>query len=322
MKFQVGQKVRFLHQSGEGIITRIIDKKTIEVDLGDDFPVDFSPDELITIDRKENILLPKEEKEEKKETPLPVKLGIHLMELSLAVCKDGESHYEIYLVNPEKWEMMFVCFYRIRNKFSYFSAGALRAHGLALMGRLSADELLHCKEFHFQFLHYTEAPGLPQAPMEKNFGWNKSRLEKEPLYIELLKNEAWLYSLRDTFSKPEPVKIENPNEAFYSTTKTQTEIKLPKSTKIIDLHIEKVVKDTRGMDNATMLFAQIQVFEKAISDAIAENYASIILIHGVGEGKLKSKILEKLEFHPKVKKYQPADMMKYGGGATEVWFSS
>lgn len=48
------------------MITAIIDKKTVEVDLGDDFPVDFPIDELIVIDRKENILLPKVEKEEEK----------------------------------------------------------------------------------------------------------------------------------------------------------------------------------------------------------------------------------------------------------------
>ncbi len=319
MKFQVGQKVRFLYQSGEGIITAILDKKRVEVDLGDDFPVDFSVEELIVIDKKENILLPKVEKEEKKETPLPVKLGIHLMDLSLAVTKDGEEFFELSLINPEKWDMLFVCHCRLRNKFMFLNAGALKSQGVATLARLSSDELTHCKEFHFQFLHYTQGPGLPQAPMEKNYTWNALKLEKEPLYIDLLLNDAWLFGLRDRHSTPESIKIENPQDAIYSTASTK-EVKLPKPAKIVDLHIEKIVKDTRGMDNAAMLFAQITAFEKAISDAIVENHLSLIIIHGVGEGRLKSKIHEKLAFHPNVKQFKPADMMKFGGGATEIWF--
>ncbi|MBX7242378.1 MAG: DUF2027 domain-containing protein [Bacteroidia bacterium] len=319
MKFQIGQKVRFLYQSGEGIITSIIDKKTVEVDLGDDFPVDFPIDELIVIDRKENILLPKVEKEEKKETPLPVKLGIHLMDLSLAVSKDGEEYFELYLINPEKWDMQYVCHCRLRSKFMFLSAGSLKSQGVATLTRFSSDELMYCKEFHFQFLHYTQGPGLPQAPMEKNYAWNPGKLDKEPLFIDLIKNDAWLFGLRDRHSQPEPVKIENPLDALYSVV-TPQEVKLPKTAKIVDLHIEKIVKDTRGMDNAAMLFAQLNAFEKAISDALADNHQSLIIIHGVGEGRLKSRILEKLGFHPKVKQFKPADMLKFGGGATEIWF--
>ena len=77
---------------------------------------------------------------------------------------------------------------------------------------------------------------------------------------------------------------------------------------------------TYNLDNADMLFLQITACEKAISDALINNHTSLVLIHGVGEGRLKAKIHEKLHAHPKVKEYRPADMMKYGGGATEVFF--
>ena len=53
MDFRVGQRVRLLHESGEGVIVRLIDKKTVEVDMGDDFPIDVAVDELILIDQAE-----------------------------------------------------------------------------------------------------------------------------------------------------------------------------------------------------------------------------------------------------------------------------
>ena len=64
MKFRVGQRVRMLHESGEGVVTKLIDKKHVEVDLGDDFPIDMHVDELIPIDRSEQTYLTPEEEEE------------------------------------------------------------------------------------------------------------------------------------------------------------------------------------------------------------------------------------------------------------------
>ena len=40
MRYRIGQKVRLLHDSGEGVIISLIDKYHVEVDLGDDFPID------------------------------------------------------------------------------------------------------------------------------------------------------------------------------------------------------------------------------------------------------------------------------------------
>lgn len=317
--FTVGQKVRLLTEKGEGVVTKIIDKKTIEVDLGDDFPVEFDIDEVIPIDRKERILLPKEEKEVKEEENVPVKMGIHLMDLSLTMSLEGTDTYEMHLINPERWEILYVCHVRIKNKFEFLSAGKLKHNGFASLGLISSDRLEHCKEFHFQFLHYLPTGGLPQAPMEKNFVWKHESLKNEPTFVELIKNEAWIYSLRDTVSIPKVIEAAEGLGSAYITYQKK-EIKLKTGTKILDLHIEKVVSDTRGMDNAAMLFAQIEAFEKAMSEALIENPHSVIVIHGVGEGKLKAKIHEKLASNGKVKRFAPANILKYGGGATEIWF--
>lgn len=318
--FYIGQKVRFIGQKGEGTIVKQLDKRTLEVDLGDDFPVEFDVDELIPIDRAENMLLPEAEKKQKSVDEVPVRLGTKLFELSLVVAPIAADHFELLLVNPEKWELMFVCYYKIKGKYVFFQSGKVAAQQFQELGRLSKDELTHCRAFHFQLLQYAKTSGLPQAPVEKNFDWTADKLTgTEPAFLDLVKKEAWIFSLREKNEKPlQSLHIETTEQPFY--TPPVKEVKLLKTQKIVDLHIEKLVKDTRGMDNADMLFRQVQAFDKEFFEAIAEGYRSLVVIHGVGEGKLKRKIHEKLQFQYQqhISSFQPADMLKFGGGATEV----
>ena len=104
MNYRIGQRVRLLHASGEGVIVALIDKKTVEVDMGDDFPVDVNVDEIIPIDRAEAFYLGDEEttpEPEKKTNSLKTTgtLGISLIELSLVVYKhEGEDLFEVLLI--------------------------------------------------------------------------------------------------------------------------------------------------------------------------------------------------------------------------------
>ncbi|MFN0200345.1 MAG: Smr/MutS family protein [Bacteroidia bacterium] len=318
MKFIIGQRVRFLSEKGEGKITAILDKNTVEVDLGDDFPVEYEVNDLIPIDIHENILLPPEEVEKKKakdDDPLPVRLGIHLMELSLAVCPSGADHFELFLANPEKWDILFTCYGRIRSKFEMLGAGKVASNNFTLIQRISVDQLSHLRDFHFQFLHYTTGSGMPQSPVEKNYTWKMEYLHKNSVFSELLQKDTWYFPLRDKNNAPQPVFTAK--ESDYIKLKN-TPDNLPKGTKVVDLHIEKLVTDTENLDKAAMLFIQINAFEQAISDALVENYTNLVLIHGVGEGKLKSEIHRRLHIHSKVKSFKSAETLKYGNGATEV----
>lgn len=326
MQFTLGQKVRFKDQAGEGTITAIIDKSTVEVDLGDDFPVEYDIDELIYINKQEKMLMPQKEVEKNEAITTneinPVILGTQLMDLSLCVCPDTQDHYELYLANPEKWEVLFVCHIRIKNKYEYLTSGHIKSMGFVPLGRMSLDRLEFCKELHFQLLHYTTGNGLPQSPLEKNFEWKMSRLAKTPAYLDLLKSEAWVFSLREKEKEVQAIAVDDEVEipVYQYNNNKPREIKIFQGVKVVDLHIEKLVEKTYNLDNAEMLFIQITACEKAISDALINHHTSLILIHGIGEGRLKAKIHEKLHAHPKVKEYRPADMLKYGGGATEVFF--
>lgn len=85
----------------------------------------------------------------------------------------------------------------------------------------------------------------------------------------------------------------------------------------VDLHAEKLVKSTRGMDNYDILSLQIQTAKRKLEYCVSKRISKLVLIHGVGEGVLKTELELMLNNYPV--KYYDASYQKYGLGATEVY---
>lgn len=84
----------------------------------------------------------------------------------------------------------------------------------------------------------------------------------------------------------------------------------------VDLHINQLVKSTKGLDNADMLNLQLDTAKRKIEYAIAKRIPKVVFIHGVGEGVLKSELMRLLQKY--AVKFYDASYKKYGLGATEV----
>ena len=86
----------------------------------------------------------------------------------------------------------------------------------------------------------------------------------------------------------------------------------------VDLHIEKLVPDLRGMSAYDILDHQLDVARGQLEFALRKRIQRIVFIHGVGEGVLKA------ELHTLIRRYEglrarDADYRTYGMGATEVY---
>ena len=86
----------------------------------------------------------------------------------------------------------------------------------------------------------------------------------------------------------------------------------------VDLHINQLVKSTRGMQNHEMLNLQLETAKRRLEFAIQNRIQRIVFIHGVGEGVLKLE-LEYLFKRYDCLKFYDANYQKYGQGATEVY---
>ena len=89
------------------------------------------------------------------------------------------------------------------------------------------------------------------------------------------------------------------------------------ATMEIDLHINQLVKYSKGMSNHEMLTLQLDTAKRQLEFAISKRIPKIVFIHGVGEGVLKVE-LEYLFGRYNIKFYD-ANYQKYGSGATEVY---
>lgn len=86
----------------------------------------------------------------------------------------------------------------------------------------------------------------------------------------------------------------------------------------VDLHIEKLVKSRKGMNNADILNKQLDTASHKVDFALKNRIPKIVFIHGVGEGVLKEELYRLFQRHSL--RFEDASYQRYGLGATEVSF--
>ena len=107
--------------------------------------------------------------------------------------------------------------------------------------------------------------------------------------------------------------IEKPR-SFVKEKKIKGEIPPPE----FDLHIEKLTKNFRGMNNYEILNLQSETAKRHLEFAIRNRIPKIVFIHGVGEGILKAELDFLLGRYESIS-FREANYQKYGLGATEVF---
>ncbi|MGB2127961.1 MAG: DNA mismatch repair protein MutS [Flavicella sp.] len=85
----------------------------------------------------------------------------------------------------------------------------------------------------------------------------------------------------------------------------------------VDLHIQHLVKSTRGMSNFDMLTRQLDTAKYKLEFAIRKRIPRVVFIHGVGEGVLQKELNYLFAKYPV--KITDGSYKKYGQGATEVY---
>lgn len=86
----------------------------------------------------------------------------------------------------------------------------------------------------------------------------------------------------------------------------------------VDLHINKLVRSSKGMANHEMLTLQLDTAKRQLEFAINKRIQKVVFIHGVGEGVLKLELEYLFGRYDNIKFYD-ANYQKYGLGATEVY---
>lgn len=101
-----------------------------------------------------------------------------------------------------------------------------------------------------------------------------------------------------------------------TSSQTKSPVKSTTQYTEVDLHIHELIESETGMSNYDKLSLQVNTARKKLEEAISKKQKKIILIHGKGDGVLKSEIRAMLNKYPVT--FHDASYAKYGLGATEV----
>ena len=142
--------------------------------------------------------------------------------------------------------------------------------------------------------------------------------------IKAKNNPSFSFKLFDVYpermeeEKPDLSKLAANGYKVYEVSKARQHLEPARHT--IDLHMEKITDDWRSMGSYEILSLQLKEFEKYFDLAVAHRQPSLVIIHGIGTGRLRDEIHELLRHRKEVKTFINQYHASYGYGATEIYF--
>lgn len=330
MKFSIGDKVMFKHTEDEGVIIAYINKEMVEVEVhGVTFPVHV--DEIdhpylkwFTEKKKQPVkkVIPEQLPVEKTKLRKPrLAKGVYLSfmpEFKLHEMEDIVDHLKVYLLNELPFDIRFSYEVTLKNASSFTHEGKLHSFGHVYLHTIPYDNMNDQPRFNWQLDNLNDADMAPAS--------GQLRIKPQKLFQHinecLADNQpSFNYMLTDEFRPPvalQEIQQVKPPKPLAVQQPAPKQTVLPSDE--IDLHIENLVDNTRGMSNADMIITQLAALKTQLRIAINARQQRLIIIHGLGKGKLKDEVHNILAETPEVKSYKNEWMARYGFGATEVWF--
>lgn len=334
MKYQPGDRVLVLHSNEEGEVVDIINDKMVLIDVDGvrfpvyndqiDFPYFKQFSEKKIIEKKKEKEYIDNIKKEKTTSKVKVSEGVWLSFLPVfdknIIDDDVVASFKLYLINQTDEPYNFI--------YSVHFAGTT---GLELK-----NQIYSLTDFYLHDVPFEEMNDSPKFIFD--FSLINSNKKKATHFETSIKIKAKIL-----FKKIEEMKIKNePTFSFllfekypdkmeeiipeytntqgllYDAAKAKQNLEPPRS--VIDLHIEKLSDDWKHLSNFEILTLQLHTFEKYYQLAIAHHQPNLIVIHGIGTGKLREEIHNILHSKKEVKSFVNQYHHNFGFGATEIFF--
>lgn len=337
MKFEIGDKVLILHSEEEGVITDFINDKMAMIDVqGIKFPVyldqidfpyykKFKQKKIVQYSPKKYIDDVKKEKrtfEQKEENGV----WISFMPL-LNIDEFGDEYVEklkINLINNTKKIYQFKYTLSFFGKPEFNLKNEIQPFENFYLHDVDFEDMSDSPSFDFDF-------SLQKPEKEKAAHYESSlKLKPKQLFqkIEELKQKnepSFAYLIFERYPK-RPLqnefysldKLANKGFKVYSAKDARKHLEPAQS--VVDLHIEKLSDSYNRMSSFEILTLQLKTFEKFYELAVAHMQPNLVIIHGVGTGKLRDEIHDALRLKKEVSYFVNQYNPRFGYGATEIFF--
>ena len=336
MKYEVGDKIIVLHSDEEGKVIELINDKMVMIEVrGVKFPaymdqIDFPYFKMFTqkkIVEKKKIHID-HVKKEKPTIRKKIADGVFLNFIPIfdkdIFDDDVVEKVKVFLINYNEEDYHF-------------------KYNLVFDGESHFELKSEVRGLTDFYLHDIEFEDLSAGPsFEFEFSLSKENKKKAPFFESMVKlrGKQLFKKLEELQAKNEPSfsmeifvhypdkvaeekmdlsKLGNAGFRFYEVSKAKEYLQPARS--VIDLHIEKLTDTPEHLSNYEMLNLQLNTFEKYFELSVLNKANTLIVIHGIGEGKLRTEIHERLKQKSNVKSFVNQYHSLYGYGATEIYFS-
>ena len=313
----IGDKVRLLHGTEEGVIRRIIDKRTVEIEIEDGF--------LIPVLRKEVVLISSDEDHERSSQNIYPSMDIEKTNIEDEKHQEGiflgitfnQNMVSGWIINNIKDIVLFAVYEKKDDAIIGLSHGVLNDHTYAKIADWRTGSLQRLPSIIIDIIKFGRKTQERNDPYTRKIDLGSITSRNEQSLLPLLKSSGKLIALNDQMIIPDPEVLK---EALFSK---EPEIRNKDSVKKdhvreVDLHIEALVDDFLSLDSQEILDIQLSEFNSCLEDAVVDGADQIIFIHGIGNGILRNKIHKKLSQYPHIKYFEDARKEKFGYGATKV----
>ncbi len=352
--FKTGDKVRFLNDAIEGTVLAIISGDLLEITDSYGFTRRISKKELVRVESSLDLSSAKPSIED---VNIPASVSNQLPIKQLPLIKDGERLSRVFdhdeailavfeMVQPTSPLTSDVVISLVNTTSLYVSFLAAREQGEFRLvpvvgqveprtgveiGRFTQDQLNRMDGLEFQFMFYNTVEYRPRQPLMKHLairpsdllevvangtGPHHERFLKSPLVV-LREEQLDVTKLLKRFSsEAEELRL----SSHARKQKSKGDLAFSARQRIVDLHIEELIKDPKSLSASQIIAHQLSVFDREMNQALLEHLSRITFIHGVGSGVLRSSIREALKKFDHIR-FSDAPPEKFGNGATQVDFT-
>ncbi|MFI5149407.1 MAG: DUF2027 domain-containing protein [Bacteroidia bacterium] len=340
MNLRAGDKVRFLDEKGEGMITRFLDRNQALVQMTDGFEIPYLISKLVHAGpppaTQEKTAVPSQNPAPKTQSVEKTissqgfhTEGVYLVYLPVDAANPLNGLFEALLFNLTAYHIHFVISSREMGKYSCLHAGGIAPGKSISLQMIGTEDMEAWSSLLIDILFYSYSPAPAKPPLSRIFRQKPARFFKDGSFSEngLTAEPAIVVDLtrrmqhgqeEEFFEEGDLEKILSskeqaaPKKRSLPSTKNNPELEWE-----VDLHLEELTQQSKGMNNAQMLDIQLRHFQKKLDEAIGANIRKIVFIHGVGNGRLKQEIRKILSTHRDLA-FHDASYSQYGFGATEV----
>lgn len=356
MKYKVGDKVKFLNESGGGVVSRIISPGMVSIAIEDGFEIPVMISEILKMETNAPADSPKhmfredfnisieKSQESSQETqgeyniPLvnhPAK-GIVAEGIYFAFVPHDQKWLitgliDIYLVNHTPYDILYnLSIEREEGGFTGFDYGSVVPASMHLLETAEREKLGFWEKGVLQVLFHKDRDNKILNPGNSAFRIRASRFYQEGSYKDasIIDGKSILISLIPMSSLTSLVQSEfqdkddGQENNLIASKEVEPEYIINKHKTsphdaVVDLHIGELIDDYRNLGNAEILKIQVGYFVRCLENAIANRMTKVTFIHGVGTGVLKSSIKQILKDYPNTE-YRDASMQQFGYGAMDV----